>query len=128
MTLSLSEAEVVARNLGKFKRLQQQLEDTMLVTPALAPTKEAEIAAIVAEIKANEHHIRRTDYIAAVQPLKDQLRDLIAKNDDIIASNNVLTKTAQDDYKTAQASIDAQIDTLEAQAKKYLYNLGTKLD
>ncbi|MCK5397800.1 MAG: hypothetical protein KAJ33_06095 [Thermoplasmata archaeon] len=57
--------------------------------PILTPTLDTEIAAKLTEIAAEEVHTTRTAYVAAVAPLKAQLKNLVEQNKAIITANAV---------------------------------------
>jgi len=64
------------------------------MTLILQPTLDTEIATLKQAIKAEEVHTTRAEYIATVQPMKDELINLKAQNEIIKAEN----KAAQDAY------------------------------
>ena len=92
-------------------KAQQDLDAVEYVPPVLLPTKDVEIATKRAEIEqaqidhaAGESYIlTRAQYIAIVQPLKNELYTLIAENETIATENRSRTEAAQTTYQEARA-------------------------
>jgi hypothetical protein len=100
------------------------------IAPELQPTLEADMKAIKDKITAwrfANPNRRRAEYIAAIQPLKNQLVQKRAQNELIIANNNALLQKAQSDYQTALASKQADVDALENAIKTYVDSIKENL-
>ena len=82
----------------------------------LTPTLDIDIQIKEAEISSNKIHSLRAQYISTVQPMKDELRNLILQNETIKYNNKVL--------------IDAEpltVEQLEAiKEKKIASEIGSK--
>ena len=104
-------------------KAQQDLDTVVYVPPTLLPTKDGEIVAKLTEIKQKQidhanglAYIKtRTQYIAIVQPLKNELGTLISENESIIAENRTRTEVAQVAYLTARAPYEAALSEKQAE-------------
>lgn len=59
----------------------------------IQPTLDTEIEILTQAIAAKREHITRAQYIAEVQPMKDELVALIVENEQIKIANKVITDT-----------------------------------
>ena len=59
----------------------------------IQPTLDTEIETLTQAIASKREHITRAQYIAEVQPMKDELVALIAENEIIKAANKVIEDT-----------------------------------
>lgn len=127
MTLTVEQTETATRYLAKQKYLLNLKNAVIYIRPVLQATLEADIIGIKNQIKTwrqTHPNATRTEYIAAIQPLKDQLRAKVIQNNDIIASNSILIQQAQADYTAAILPKQTNIDTLENTIKTYLESIN----
>lgn len=61
--------------------------------PELQPTLNTEIETLKEAITAEREHTSRQEYIATVQPMKDELVSLIEQNEAIKAANKIIEDT-----------------------------------
>ena len=59
----------------------------------LQPTLDTEIETLKQAITAEREHTSRSEYIATVQPMKDELKSLIEQNEIIKAENKAFTES-----------------------------------
>jgi hypothetical protein len=86
MTLTIEE-ETILRKQIEIKKREHQLQNVVLTQPALIPTKDVEISTLKQQIKAEEVHTTRVEYVKKVQPMKDNYRALIVQNKQIKIDN-----------------------------------------
>lgn len=115
MTLTTEQQEKIVRLRAKSTKLKDELKNIIISNVVLTPTKEQGIANINAEILSYINHVgmTRDEYVAVVQPLKNQRRDLIHRNEIIHRENNVLKQAAQQQYEVNRSDIQQQIDSNE---------------
>jgi hypothetical protein len=94
MTLTLKEEDILKKQI-EVQKLEQQLVNIIPSSPILTPTKDAEISTLKQQIKAEEIHTTRAEYVKKVQPMKDNCRVLIAQNKQIKIDNKVAIDTAR---------------------------------
>jgi hypothetical protein len=110
MTLTLEEEQIFRKQI-EVQKLEQQLQNLVLTKPVLTPTKDAEISTLKQQIKAEEVHTARTEYIKKVQPMKDNCRVLIAQNKQIEVDNKAAIDIARSTDDLARQEILDSINT-----------------
>lgn len=110
MTLTPEEESILRKQIEVHK-LEQQLQNIIPTQSTLTPAKDAEISDLKQQIKAEEIHITRTEYIKKVQPMKDNYRVLIAQNKQIEIDNKTAIDTARSTDESARQEILDQINT-----------------
>lgn len=104
MTLTLNEEQILKKQIEVHK-LEQQLQNVVPTQPALTPTKDAEISTLKQQIKAEEIHTTRAEYVKKVQPMKDNYRALVAQNKQIEIDNKIAINTARSTDVSARQEI-----------------------
>lgn len=104
MTLTLDEESIFRKQI-EVQKFEQQLQNVVPTQPALIPTKNAEISNIKQQIKDEEVHTTRTEYVKKVQPMKDNYRALIAQNKQIEIDNKAAIDTARSTDDSARQGI-----------------------
>lgn len=110
MTLTFEEENILRKQIEILK-LEKQLQNIIPSNPALILTKDAEISILKQQIKAEEVHTTRTDYVKKVQPMKDNYRALIAQNKQIEIDNKTSIDTARSIDESVRQGIIDSIDT-----------------
>jgi hypothetical protein len=107
MTLTLTEESIFRKQI-EIQKFEQQLQNFIKTAPELTSTKDTEISTLKQQIKAEEVHTTRTDYIKKVQPMKDNYRALITQNKQIEIDNKAAIDAARKmDESTRQEIIDS---------------------
>jgi hypothetical protein len=107
MTLTFNE-ENILRTQIEIQKLEQQLQNVIPAQPTLILTKNAEISTLKQQIKAEEVHNTRTEYVKKVQPMKNNYHKLIAQNKQIEIYNKTSIDAAKStDESTRQGIISA---------------------
>lgn len=120
MTLTLKEEDIFRKQI-EIQKLEHQLQNAIPTQPILSPTKDAEISTLKQQIKAEEVHTTRTEYVKKVQPMKDNYRGLIAQNEQIEIGN----KEAIDIARSADESVRKPIlDQINAAKNEFDILLG----
>lgn len=104
MTLTLNEENIFRKQI-EVQKLEQQLQNLILTKPELVSTKDAEILTLKQQIKAEEIHTTRTEYVKKVQPMKDNYRALIAQNKQIEIDNKAAINIARSTDELARQPI-----------------------
>lgn len=112
MTLTPEEENIFRKQI-EVQKLEQQLQNLVPAEPELLLTKNAEISTLKQQIKAEEIHTTRTDYITKVQPMKDNYRALIAENKQIEIDNKAAIDAARSTDKSARQEILDSIDAFK---------------
>ena len=117
MTLTLEQQEKIVRLRAKLTKLNDELNSVMMPDVILTVTKSQEILNIKAEITLFKDHagMTRDEYVVVVQPLKDQLINLIQQNEDIHQENGNKKQVAQQQYNSDRAIILQQIHNNEVE-------------
>lgn len=110
MTLTPEEESILKKQI-EVQKLEQQFQNIIQTEPELSPTKDAEILTLKQQIKDEEVHTTRTEYIEKVQPMKDNYRALITENKQIEIDNKAAIDTARSTDQTARQEILNQINT-----------------
>ena len=111
MTLTLKEEQIVKKQIEVHK-LERQLQNVVPTQPILIPTKDAEISTLKQQIKAEEVHTTRTEYVKKVQPMKENYRALIAENKQIEINNKAVIDTARSTDESVRQEILDSIDVV----------------
>ena len=111
MTLTLEEEQILRKQI-EVQKLEQQLQNITPAEPELLPTKDAEISTLKQQIKAEEVHDTRTEYVKKVQPMKDNYRALIAENKQIEIDNKAAIDTARGVDESVRQGILDSIDVV----------------
>ena len=107
MTLIFNEEQILKKQI-KIYKLERQLQNIISTQPVLIPTKDIEISTLRQQIKAEESHITRTEYIKKVQPMKDNYMVLIIQNKQIEIDNKAIIDIARNmDESVRQEIIDS---------------------
>lgn len=112
MALTLNEENIFKKQI-EVQKLEQQLQNLILTKPVLTSTKDVEISILKQQIKAEEIHIKRTEYVKKVQPMKDNYRILIAQNKQIEIDNKIAIDIAQNVDKLAKQVILDNINVVK---------------
>lgn len=112
MTLTLNEENILRKQIEVHK-LEQQLQNFVQTEPELIPAKDAEISTLKQQIKAEEVHTTRAEYIKKVQPMKDNYRALIAQNKQIEINNKAAIDTARSTDESARQVILDNINVVK---------------
>lgn len=118
MTLTIEEENILRKQI-EVQKLEQQLQSITPTEIELVPTKDAEISILKQQIKAEEVHTTRTEYVKKVQPMKDNYRALIAQNKQIEVDNKAAIDAARSMDESVKLGI---IDNINA-AKNELNTL-----
>lgn len=106
MTLTMEEENILKKQI-EVQKLEQQLQNVIPTQLKLIPTKNTEISTLEQQIKAEEVHNTRIEYVKKVQPMKDNYRALIAQNKQIEIDNNAAINAARNaDESVKQGIID----------------------
>ena len=107
MTLTIEEEQIFRKQIELMKH-GQELANMVPTQPVLALSKDTEISTLLQQIKAEEIHTKRSDYITKVQPMKDNLKELIAQNEQIEVDNKAtLDITHNADESIRQGILDS---------------------
>ena len=120
MTLTPEEENILKKQI-EVQKLEQQLQNFIPTESELVPTKDAEISTLKQQIKDEEVHITRAEYVKKVQPMKDNYRALIAENKQIEIDNKTAIDTARSVDESARQSI---IDSIDAAKNELNILLG----
>lgn len=111
MTLTIEEEQIFRKQIELMK-FEQQLINIMPTQPVLALSKDAEISTLQQQIKAEEVHTTRAEYVKKVQPMKDNYRALIAQNKQIEIDNKAAIDTARSTDESVRQGILDSIDVV----------------
>ena len=106
-----SEEEQILRKQIEVQKLGQQLQNFVQTEPELTVTKDTEISTLKQQIKDEEVHTTRTEYVKKVQPMKNNYGALIAQNKQIEMDNKTTIDAARSADETARQEILDQINT-----------------
>lgn len=109
MTLTLGEEQIFKKQIV-IQKLKQQLQNLIPTKPKLMITNDVEIATLKQQIKAEEVHTTRAEYVKKVQPMKDNYRALVAQNKQIEIDNKVAVDIARSTDESARQGILDQIN------------------
>ena len=112
MTLTLNEENIFRKQI-EIQKLEQQLQNFIPIEPELIPTKDAEISTLKQQIKAEEVHITRAEYVKKVQPIKDNYRTLITQNKQIEIDNNAAIDAARSTDELVRQEIINNINVVK---------------
>lgn len=112
MTLTLEEENIFRKQI-EVQKLEQQLQNTVSTQPVLTPTNDAEISTLKQQIKAEEIHTTRVEYVKKVQPMKDNYRALIAQNKQIEIDNRSTIDAARSTDESARQIILNDINVVK---------------
>lgn len=104
MTLTLEEENILRKQI-EVQKLEQQLQNIAPTQPVLTSTKNAEISTLKQQIKAEEVHTTRAEYVKKVQPMKDNYRALIVQNQQIEIDNKAVIDAARSIDESARQGI-----------------------
>lgn len=111
MTLTLKVEQILKKQI-EVQKLEQQLQNFVPTQSVLVSTKDVEISTLKQQIKAEEVHTTRTEYVKKVQPMKDNYRALIAQNKQIEIDNKAAIDTARSTDESARQGILDSIDVI----------------
>jgi hypothetical protein len=114
MTLTLKEEDILKKQI-EVQKLEQQLVNIIPLSPILTPTKDAEISTLKQQIKAEEIHTTRAEYVKKVQPMKDDYRALIAQNKQIEINNKIAINIAQSTDESGRQKILDDINIVKSE-------------
>lgn len=112
MAFKLDEENILRKQI-EVQKLEQQLQNIVPTQPVLIPTKDAEISTLKQQIKAEEVHTTRAEYVKKVQPMKDNYRALVSENKQIEIDNKTAIDTARSTDSSARQEILDQINTVK---------------
>ena len=110
MTFTTKEENILRKQI-EIQKLEQQLQNIVPTQPVLTLTQDVEILSLKQQIKAEEAHITRTEYVKKVQPMKDNYRTLIAQNQQIKIDNKAAIDTARNIDESVRNEIIDSINT-----------------
>lgn len=110
MTLTMEEENILKKQI-EIHKLEQQLQNIIPTQTTLTPTKDVEISTLKQQIKAEEVHTTRIEYVKKVQPMKDNYRVLIAQNKQIEVDNKAAIDAARNIDESARNEIIDSINT-----------------
>lgn len=111
MTLTIEEEQIFRKQIELMK-FEQQLANIVLIQPVLTSSKDAEISILQQQIKAEEIHTKRSDYIKKVQPMKDNYRVLIIQNKQIEIDNKAIIDIARNMDESVKQEIFDSINII----------------
>lgn len=112
MTLTLDEEQIFRKQI-EIQKLEHQLQNIIPTQPILMLTKDVEISILKQQIRAEEVHITRTEYIQKVQPMKDNYRALIVQNKQININNKTAINTARNTDELVKQEIINNINMIK---------------
>ena len=110
MTLTLEEEQILKKQI-EVQKLEQQLQNLIPTKPELVSTMDAEISTLKQQIKAEEVHTTRVEYVKKVQPMKDDYRALVAENKQIEIDNKTTIDMARSVDESVRQGILDSINT-----------------
>lgn len=110
MTLTLREENIFRKQI-EVQKFEQQLQNLIPTKPELVITKDTEISTLKQQIKAEEVHTTRTEYVKKVQPMKDNYRALVAQNKQIEIDNKAAIDIARSTDESVRQKIFDSINT-----------------
>ena len=114
MTLTPGEENILKKQI-EVQKLEQQLTNIIPSNPILTPTKDVEVSTLKQQIKAEEIHITRIEYVKKVQPMKDNYIALLAQNKQIEINNNAAINAACSTNESAKQVILDDINMVKSE-------------
>ena len=114
MTLTLNEEQILRKQI-EVQKLEQQLQNIIPTEPVLLPTKDAELSTLKQQIKAEEVHTTRAEYVKKVQPMKDNYIALIAQNKQIRIDNKAAIDIARSEDELVRQEIINNINAVKSE-------------
>lgn len=121
MTLTLNEENILKKQI-EVQKLEQQLQNVILTQPILIPVKNAEISTLKQQIKAEEVHTIRTEYVKKVQPMKNDYRTLTTQNKQIEIDNKTAIDIARSEEELTRQEIIDNINLIKNELNILLQN------